>query len=146
MLSNNQKTKIVKALEKGYRLLAGDLVTYHSTATASGVDLLTLRYDVQDKKREAAGDAGVTVSVQGVEDHAYQELLFLNTYLDAQGVTLDPIGHFIIRNERWDFADNGAINENLVPLAGLHCIITAKIRKSVEVNKSQSGTITYGDD
>jgi hypothetical protein len=125
-----------------YSLIAGDLVVwYPSESETTGKDLLTIRYDKEDRKREAQGDSGLTVSAAGLEDHAYQELIFLNSYLQAQSVTITVAGHFKIGGIRYDFQDDMPIDRHIVPIAGLHSLTICKVRKAVEIQETTSGTI-----
>jgi len=142
MLDSNTLAQIEEGFSVMYDLLAGDLVTWYSSETATtGTDLLTIRYDKEDRKREAQGDSGVMVTAAGIEDHAYQELIFLNSYLTAQRVTLTANGHFKIGGVRYDFEESMPIDRNVVPIAGLQSLTIVKVRKGVELQDTVAGNV-----
>jgi hypothetical protein len=142
MLDSNTLAQIESGFSELYSLMAGDLVVWYSSESeTTGKDLLTIRYDKEDRKRESLGDSGVIVSAAGLEDHAYQELIFLNSYLQAQSVTITVAGHFRVGGLRYDFQDEMPIDRHIVPIAGLHSLTICKVRKAVEIQETTSGTI-----
>lgn len=140
-MRDSQKNKINSAFISMYEVMAGDLVTWYASPTASGIDLLTIQWQSEQ--------TGVDVSKAGVWDKAEYELLFLKWYLDHKGVVLTPTGYFGLNGVRYNFKDDAPIVDTQVPIDGIHNIITCKIVKAEALQNTPeattSGTWTIGD-
>lgn len=131
-LSAAQKARIEAAFAKVFDVLAGDVVTY-VTPTGTQKTLLTIQYDLEREE-------GLLIDYQGLRDRGVRELIFLKSYVVAQGVTLDPAGYFLIGGKRWDFAPDETIQDTVVPIQALHSLIIIRVRQAIEKESTQSGT------
>lgn len=128
----DQKARVAAAIEKGYYVIAGDAVTW-VPKSGSQKTLLTIQYDL------GFGE-GLGVDNAGILNRGVRELIFLTSYLTAQGVTISPDGYFMINNVRWDFDENEPIQDAVVPIAGIHNLLVCRVRRAVEVAQTSSGT------
>lgn len=137
-MNDHQKTQINNAFSRMYDLMAGDLVTWYSSTTASGVNLLTIQWQSDSE--------GIDASRAGIWDKEEYELLFLRSYLESKDVELTPTGYFGIGGARFNFKDDSPIKDTQVPIDGLQNIVTCKVVKAeaLENQTTQSGTWTIG--
>jgi hypothetical protein len=135
----SQITRIERALERGFNVIAGDFVVYHAPdGTETG--LLTIMYDDEREKLP-----GLIIDQAGERAQSERELVFLEPYLVDRDVELDPAGYFLIMGKRWDFAKNEQIKECQVPIAGIHNIIVVRVRYAVELESTSAcGAFSFG--
>lgn len=121
-------------------MIAGDFVEYHAPdGTETG--LLTIMYD---DERDKVG--GLVVDQAGVREQSERELVFLEPYLAARNVELDPAGYFLILGQKWDFAEKEQIKKCQVPIAGIQSIIVVRVRYAIEQESTSAcGTLSFGE-
>ena len=139
MLDDHQIQQIREGFERGYSLIAGDTITHVNGATGKQTTLLAIAYDQGSKE-------GLSIDNGGLLNKEVREVIFLSTYLEANGVTLAETDWFLVAGERWDFLEDAPIQRAVVPIAGIHSLIIVTLRRAVEPiqTSTQTGTYTYG--
>ena len=141
MMTESDIAQVQAAIAEGWTLMAGDPVT-HVTAAGQETNLLTIKYDVPTGDKQAEG---LEIDNAGMLLGDAQNLCFLTSYLDAMDVTLEETDHWLINEERWDYAMDAPIQRALVPIAGIHSLIMVTIRKAAELNSAspKTGNFTF---
>ena len=139
MLDEYQIQQIRDGFERGFSLIAGDTITHVSASTGKETTLLGIGYDLPSKE-------GLEVDHGGLLNKGARDWIFLSTYLEANGVTLNEGDWWLIAGERWDYLKDAPIQRAVVPIAGMHNLIIVSLRRAVEPNQTsaQAGTYTYG--
>jgi hypothetical protein len=129
-LRQDQINRAAAGLERGWYLIAGDVIQYVSPA-GNTTGLVCIMYD-----DERESQPGLAVDVAGIRPKSERELVFHKAYLAARNVVLDPAGYFVIDGKRWDFTKNEQIKEAQVPIGGIQSLIVVRVRCAVELNQS----------
>lgn len=137
MISSAQITKIRTAFARMFSLLAGDSVT-HVTKAAKKTTIYCIMYDWEEARAE-----GLLVDEAGVRDENERYLLFENSYLTTNSVTISATDSYEIGGEVWQMSNKAIIKKKLVPIAGIHSFTLITVRKAVELNTDLTGTISY---
>ncbi len=138
-------TEMADALDEGFELVANDPVTWVDSGDKE-TDLLCQLEDLLIPSTTAKVLEGVQSDQAGWRSGALRKATFTKRRLAEKQVALDPSGHFVIADERWDICDGEPILEALVPLAGIQNLVQVVIRRSVELNNTVPGTeFTYGE-
>ncbi len=139
MLDEYQIQQIRDGFERGFSLIAGDAITHVSASTGKETTLLGIGYDIPNKE-------GLQIDHGGLLNKGVRDWIFLSTYLEANGVTLNEGDWWLIAGERWDFLKDAPIQRAVVPIAGIHNLIIVSLRRAVEPEQTstQTGDYTYG--
>ena len=110
-----------------------------SASTGKETTLLGIGYDIPNKE-------GLQIDHGGLLNKGVRDWIFLSTYLEANGVTLNEGDWWLIAGERWDFLKDAPIQRAVVPIAGIHNLIIVSLRRAVEPEQTsaQTGDYTYG--
>ena len=139
MLDEYQIQQIREGFERGYRLIAGDTVVHVNGSNGKQTTVLAIAYDQGTKE-------GLSIDDGGMLNKGVRDVLFLTSYLAANGITLVETDWFLIDGERWDFLEDAPIQRAVVPIAGIHNLILVSLRRAIELKQtsSQTGDYTYG--
>ena len=136
-LTSEQIAEITAALETAVEIVAGDTWTHFTAAGVRTDNVMSLAYDVNVNMKFAEG---LVIDNSGLTLDEVREVTFLTKELAAKGITIDPTDHFEQDGVRWDFAKDAGIQGKIVPLAGIHNMITCYLRKAVELEQTDSVT------
>jgi len=129
-----QVSRLARTLEKVFNYVADDNGTWvDSNGTETAVRFIG--YD--------SGGVGLDIDSSGMRDEGARDLFFRKKDLTAWDITIDPTGYLIWNSERWDLMEKAAIQDTVIPLDGIHNFVSARFRKSVELNSAVSGNITF---
>jgi len=140
LLTPDQIAQIAAALETAVEIVAGDTWTHITAAGVRTDDVMSVAYDVNVNMKFAEG---LEVDNGGLTLNEVQEVTFLTKELVAKGITIDPTDHFEKDGVRWDFEKNAAIQDKIVPIAGIHNMITCYLRKAVELEQTNAVTDNF---
>ena len=132
-LTQAEIDEITAALETAVEIVAGDTWTHITAAGVSNDNVMSLAYDVNVNMKFAEG---LVIDNGGLTLDEVQEVTFLTKELTAKGITIDPTDHFERDGVRWDFAKDAGIQKAIVPIAGIHNMITCYLRKAVELEQT----------
>ena len=83
----------------------------------------------------------IAIDHAGIRDIEIRTVLVHNTHLEEQGINLDATLYFIDSiGKRWDYSDEDMIARAIVPIAGSQCLTQFRMRKSEELNQTDSDT------
>lgn len=83
----------------------------------------------------------IAIDVAGIRDVEIRTIMAYNPHLESQGINLDATLYFIDADGmRWDYSDEDMIARNVVPIDGSQCMTQFRIRKSVELDKTDADT------
>ncbi len=104
--------------------------------------LISVAWDLDAGSKFAEG---LQIDNAGALLHGAREVMFLSSYLDAQGIDIHEVNYWLINGERWDFIVDAPLLTNIVPLAGIHNLITLYVRKAIELEQTEavSGVFTF---
>ncbi|MGC8602140.1 MAG: hypothetical protein ACP5VS_00460 [Desulfomonilaceae bacterium] len=136
MLNSYQKQQIADGISGAVTLLADDIITHVSADTGVSTDITCMLYDSMIEAKE-----GINVDKGGIKDQDIREAVITKAELSAKSITINVADHFIIESERWDFSEKDKIQTKLVPIAGIHNIVRIRLRRAVELNHSENGTV-----
>lgn len=140
-MNDREKADVTAGFEGLFKELAGDPITWVD-AEGTETDLTCLWADVANKD----DNEGLIVTSGGTAVGGMGEATFFEPMLTEKGVTFDGTGYAIRFGERWDLAEGQPVLRHQMPLAGLHLVVTVRLRKAVELNKTIPGSeFTYGD-
>jgi len=134
-ISPNQKEQIANAIEGAVTLLAEDKINHVSANTGVSTEITCLLYDSLIEAKE-----GIKVDRGGIRDQDIREVVIAKSELAGKEITINVADHFIIESERWDFSEKDKIQTKLIPILGIHNIIRIRLRRAVELNKTEVGT------
>ena len=135
LISPSQKEQIAGAIEGAVTLLADDKITHVSANTGVLTEITCMLYDSLIEAKE-----GIKVDRGGIRDQDIREVVIAKSELAGKEITINVADHFVIENERWDFSEKDKIQTKLIPILGIHNIIRIRLRRAVELNKTEVGT------
>jgi hypothetical protein len=126
-LRPDQVERVDAGIQKGFRLLAGDIVTIVNGD--SDIDVTCIMYDLETGE-------GLTVDAAGIRSDVIREILILTT--DISDFNFSPECHFIIDGERWDLVSGDPIMSAVVPIGGLHNMTICWVTRATEIEKTDT--------
>ena len=81
---------------------------------------------------ETASDKGTFVDTAGRRIFYDLEVTISLDDLSAHSLTVNDISHFIIDGVRYDFEISGGVYDKMVPVGGIHNLVTLYLTKAVE--------------
>lgn len=83
----------------------------------------------------------ISIDQAGIRDIEVRTVMVHNRHLEEQGINLDATLYFIDSlGKRWDYSDEDMIARAIVPIAGSQCLTQFRMRKSEELNQTDSDT------
>ena len=76
----------------------------------------------------------------GIKDSDVREAIISKLELTSKQIVINVADHFIIESERWDFSEHDKLQTKLVPISGIHNIVRIRLRRAVELNRTQAGS------
>jgi hypothetical protein len=134
MLRQSQIDKIQRGLKKAHDLLAGDVITHVSAATAIETEILCIFSSLDQESFK-----GLQADHSGILDNAIYEVQFEKLSLDAANIEINPADWFIKDGKRLEFAKSEDIKEYVVPICAIHNFIIVRLVDSVQINHTTSG-------
>ena len=134
MLNSSDKQQIAAAICEAVTMLAEDKITHVSSESGVSTEITCLLYDSLIEAKE-----GIKVDKGGVKDGDVREAIISKLELTSKQVVISVADHFIIESERWDFSEHDKLQTKLVPISGIHNIVRIRLRRAVELNRTQDG-------
>ena len=134
MLNSSDKQQIAAAICEAVTMLAEDKMTHVSADSGVSTEITCLLYDSLIEAKE-----GIKVDKGGVKDGDVREAIISKLELTSKQVAISVADHFIIESERWDFSEHDKLQTKLVPISGIHNIVRIRLRRAVELNRTQDG-------
>lgn len=135
-MRDDQISRIRAAIEKAHALVEGPGITYVSPLGIE-TELPGLYTDLQNEQ-------GLEIDEAGIRNRGVRELQFRKETLTDLGVTLELTGYFKMDGERWDFAGKEPFMEAIVPIAGIHNLLSVRVQRATELNNTDpSDTFTF---
>ena len=135
MLNSSDKQQIAAAICEAVTMLAEDKITHVSSESGVSTEITCLLYDSLIEAKE-----GIKVDKGGVKDGDVREAIISKLELTSKQVVISVADHFIIESERWDFSEHDKLQTKLVPISGIHNIVRIRLRRAVELNRTEAGS------
>lgn len=124
---------VTRELYKVHEILFGDLLLAVDNTGA----MRTFNCLMEDFVRVSAEQ--ISIDASGIRDIEIRTVYAHNTHLQEQGIDLEATDYFIdVNGRRWDYSDEDMIARCTVPIDGSQCITQFRMRKSEELNQTES--------
>jgi len=128
-ISQASIAKVRRAIEFTFDFLASDSI---ACVPFSGSPK-TIRAMVQDFE---SGGMGVIVDAAGRRVHYDLEVVISADDLLTAGLTIATISHFLFGGKRYDLSTGENVLSKMVPIGGVHNLITIYLTKAVELDQT----------